>query len=684
MEDVKFQELAAVLATPSHVAIGMKLRVADKPEPFVPPIFTMDDRAALSASEVILIRASAAVGKTTLARALSAERKIPILDLAKVPVATGSLAGILTDFKGTSSAVEAFHRGLVPLLVDALDEGRLNSGDNGLLSFIETSADLILQDRSSKKVKLVMLGRPEAIAYAELWLTDKGVACTTLDVGFFDENGAHELVHAYAKADAEPGSLYLVHQKPAEVLVNTYFAKIAAALGLSSGDLWTQPQGRSFAGYAPVLAAIGSLLPRIENYVEAQNRLDEVGTTSAWGVIESVLESIVLREQGKVCDQLAQAGLETSGKGLYTPEEQAALLMQFVQRLPLSGTGHVRLSPSDMAKYADQVQRFLPEHPFLKESKFSNDVIASYVLALAITKGWKIKDVGLVRQLARQPFLWRSLKAAFNEDTILEGEYLGFILSSFWSDPLTVDEAVIVHDLDGGGGSFVEIVLRGESTRFTATTPLHFYGQMRNVSVTTAEPIGMIGIGDGATRVFSLSGENRIVGSVIDFQATELRLRNGSTWLDADVTPASGQFNIVIQDGVDYGWSKKLSSTYPFSNFVGNLVPEAAQNDDYLVQLLSDCAARAPAGTTITLFTDYSVAENDYLRSVYMRHGDKFSTLISCLVEAGHAETTPIQASGPSKIRVKLKTSFVILRDAARSTDGGELTGLIADIRQKL
>lgn len=684
MEDVKFQELAAALAIPSHVALSNNLRIAEKPEPFVPPVFTIDDPASLLASEVILIRASAAVGKTTLARAISAERKIPILDLAKVPVATGSLVGILSDFKGSTPPIDAFHRSSLPLLVDALDEGRLNSGDNGLLSFIETSADLILRDRTSKKAKLVMLGRPEAVAYADLWLTDKGVSCTTLDVGFFDEAGAHELVHAYAKADAQPNSLYLVHRQPAEALVGTYFAKIAAALGLSLSELWDKPEGRSFAGYAPVLAAIGSLLPRIENFADAQNRLDEVGTASAWGVIESVIESIVVREQGKVCDQLAHAGLKSSTEGLYTPEEQAALLMQFTQRLPLAGTGHVRLATSDMAVYSDQVRRFLPEHPFLKDGKFSNDVIASYVLAKAITKGWKITDDGLLRQLARQPFLWRSLKATFNAETLLEGAFLGYILSSFWSDPLTQDEAVAVHDLAEGGGSFVEIDIRGESTRFTATTPLHFFGQMRNVTVETEETLNLIGVGDGSTRVFSLSGENKIVGSVINLHATELRLRAGSTWLDADVAPASGQFTLVVQDGVQFGWSEQLSSTYPFSSFASTLTPDAVQNDDELVSLLSDCAARAPTGTTITLFTDYSVAENDYLRSVYMRHGERFRTLISCLIDTGHAESTPIQASGSSKIRVRLKTPFGVLRDAARAADGGKYSGLLADIRDKL
>lgn len=187
MTELKFSELAAILAVPSHTATGTKLRVADNPVPFVPPVFTIEDTDALEHCEVIFIRASAAVGKSTLARGLSAARKISILDLAKTPVATGSLVGVLNDFQGSTPAIAAFHAGKLPVIVDALDEGRLNSGDNGLFSFIETSADLILQNRTNKVAKLVMLGRPEAISYAELYLSDKGVASAILDVGFFDE-----------------------------------------------------------------------------------------------------------------------------------------------------------------------------------------------------------------------------------------------------------------------------------------------------------------------------------------------------------------------------------------------------------------------------------------------------------------------------------------------------------------
>lgn len=685
MTELKFSELAAVLAVPSHIATGTKLRVTEDPVPFVPPVFIIEDAAALERCEVIFIRASAAVGKSTLARGLSAARKLSILDLAQTPVATGSLAGVLNDFRGSTPAIDAFHAGKLPIIVDALDEGRLNSGDNGLFSFIETSADLILQNRNNKVVKLIMLGRPEAVSYAELYLSDKGVVSAVLDVGFFDEKGARELVHAYATTEAKNDSLYLVHTKPADELISTYFCKIAAALGLPSADLWTNAAGRSFAGYAPVLAALGSLLPRIENFVEAQNRLNEVGTSSAWGVIESVLDAITLREQGKVVDQLVKAGVKADTASLYSRNEQSALLMQFVQRLPQTGTGHLRLSAPDTTKYLDQVQRFLPEHPFLKGSEFSNDVIASYILAIAIMNGWKIKDEGLLRRLARQPFIWRSLKSSFVSDSILDGEYLGFILSSFWSDPLTIDESVVIQDAETGGGSFVEINLRGEATNFTATTPLHFYGQMQNVSIKTVEPISLIGMGDGSAGVFSFSGTNHVVGSIMELRATELRFRSGSTWLDAEVISPLGQFGLVIQDHTEYGWSDKLSSTYPFSLYTSVLKEQEAECEDNLMRLLADCVGRSGSGTSITVFSDYSVAENDYLRGVYARHGESFRRLISCLVEYDYAQPLPIQASGSAaKVRIKMKLSFAALREAVRNADNGEHAAIIEVLRQRI
>lgn len=685
MEDVSFKELAQALVIPDHIPAGPNLSIAERPEPFVPPVFVKNCDKRLQDAEVLLVRASAAVGKSTLTRALSAERRLPVLDLARVPVATGSLIGLLSELRGDEPALEAFHAGKIPVLVDALDEGRLHSGDNGLLSFIETSAQLILQDRRCKRPKLVMLGRREAIAYAELYLADQGVEFCRLDVGFFDEEGARALVHAYARSSAKPGSLYLVHQLPAETLISTYFSKIANALEIPEDKLWQEQAGRSFAGYAPVLAAIGSLIPEIDNFQEAQNRLEEVGSTSAWGVIESVLQSIIARDQGKVVEQLVNAGVQGDTANLYSPIEQAALLMQYVQGLPLAGTGQIKLAPGDTTKYVDQVHRFIGEHPFLRDGKFSNDVIASYVLATAITNVWPIKDEQLLRQMARQPFLWRSVKSALKSDTIAEGKYLGFILSSFWSDPLTKDERVLVRDIDGDGGTFVEIVVRDDAVTFTATTPLHFYGQVRNVSIETTEPLSLVGVGDGASRVFTFDGNNRLVGSRIDLHATELRFRSGSTWLDAEVLPTAGQLSLVILKDVEYGWSDSLSRTYPFSNYPRTLTPESDAVDDELVALLGDCAARASAGTPLPMFPDYTVADNDYLQGVFAKHGKNFSTMIAVLVEEGFAQTSPIQAAGPSKIRVRLKTPFYDLLSAARGkSEDDALNKLMVKIRAQL
>ena len=55
--------------------------------------------------ELIFIEASAAVGKSTLARQLSATLKAPILDLAKVAVSAGSLGTLLAIWKPRTKAI---------------------------------------------------------------------------------------------------------------------------------------------------------------------------------------------------------------------------------------------------------------------------------------------------------------------------------------------------------------------------------------------------------------------------------------------------------------------------------------------------------------------------------------------------------------------------------------------------
>src|ERR1700730_543241 len=66
-------------------------------------------------------------------------------------------------------------------------------------------------------------------------------------------------------------------EEAARQVIAAYFDAIEKALGLAPGKLWTDEQGKAFAGYAPVLAAVGSLLALIDNYITVANRLQKFG-----------------------------------------------------------------------------------------------------------------------------------------------------------------------------------------------------------------------------------------------------------------------------------------------------------------------------------------------------------------------------------------------------------------------
>ena len=109
------------------------LHVAVSPEPYVAPTFRVVE--GCFPAEVIFIKAPAAVGKSVTAQYLSAKRNAPLLNLAEVAVAAASFRGLLTDW--AISAEDAFHKGQLPIIVDALDEGRLWSGENSFTAFLE-------------------------------------------------------------------------------------------------------------------------------------------------------------------------------------------------------------------------------------------------------------------------------------------------------------------------------------------------------------------------------------------------------------------------------------------------------------------------------------------------------------------------------------------------------------------
>jgi hypothetical protein len=246
-------------------------------------------------SELVFVRAPAAVGKSITAQYLSAKRNAPLLDLAEVPVGTGSIQGLVAEYH--SAGITAFHRGELPIVVDALDEGRLLSGENSLEAFLESTIKFIQQNRAvTNRPKLILLGREDSTDFSRFAVEVEGQDIThcTLQLNFFEEDAASHLIDLSAKDEltrlrnlGEINENQYTRRKnnlegePVTNLKAAYFSAIEAALDLSAGTLWTDDRGCTFAGYAPVLASIGTLLAAIDNPVVVTNRLKDFSTKEA-------------------------------------------------------------------------------------------------------------------------------------------------------------------------------------------------------------------------------------------------------------------------------------------------------------------------------------------------------------------------------------------------------------------
>lgn len=684
-ESVSIQDLLDVLSEPAVVPTERaRVAVSKEPIPFVAPRLkrVSGTGSGVFATDVIVISAPAAVGKSTLARYISAKSRAPILNLAETPVSTHSLVGILqADFVGPMDPLEAFAQGRVPIILDALDEGRLLTGEKGFEQFILTTAELVNRDRSTtNRPKLLLFGRSGSSADAAfiMSLMREGLI-GEFRIDYFDHESARLIIEAYG--DAQSGATgKLRRSEPAQRAVSAYFDAISRALSLSSENLWTDPIGRSFAGYAPVLATLGQALGHERNPYDLENRLirTDASNSEAWIVIDQVIDQMLSRESDQLANKL-RSRTNSDIPHVYGRSDQLTFLARWLSGESIRGIGEPIVSGDIADIYYQLIEQKLPEHPFLDAERRTprNAVFGAAIFAHAITHGLTLgpNSTDFLVEAARQPFLWRFFSTAAGDsgDFLVDGRHLGYLLASLWTDPLEPSPSVTITD-DAVGS--VRIVINSRrATTINAVPPVVLYGSCQDAKINIGTELCLRGatVKAGGRSIFAFQGEhNALTSATLEIDADEMILES-QTWISANSVLSAGRLKLQIKSE-EFGWGGSLPTQYPWSSWQSTISdPNLEVIEDTLTNLVK--AFLLHVGEPPKPFyvgwnhQPLNTDQDRTGRSAWMSRdfAKELPVFVRLLIRHNLAAQESVSGQGASRIRIRMKCSWNDLLVAVKS-----------------
>lgn len=380
---------------------------------------------------VWLIAAPGAVGKSTLAKEICAATNAVYLDLAAASTVAGNyLVGGLVK----AGLWSAWQVGQSTLLVDALDEARLRVTQSSFEDFLADVAKVA----GTRGVPIVLLGRVGIVEEAWSILNDKfGLSPPIFDIELFQPARAKTFVQAAIKrlskvADSTTGKRVYPHLEGALAAHRLVYERAATSL-VDHLTAETSADGRQFAGYAPVLEAVATVIASESNPVKIDDAIESIFMGQVLGRVTS---EVMVREAGKLSNQLAATVPGVNSAGLYQSREQLSRLASLVL-----GAGSPKL-PSGIpqhavAAYEEAVQSLLPQHPFLdsRTQKPAGAVFGACILAAALTGD----DTNLARAAQRfasggpntpNPFLLTFYKEALAGPKAIPAEHVGLLYAS--------------------------------------------------------------------------------------------------------------------------------------------------------------------------------------------------------------------------------------------------------------
>lgn len=400
---------------------------------------------------VWLIAAPGAVGKSTLAKEICAATNAVYLDLAAASTVAGNyLVGGLVK----AGLWNAWQEGRSTLLVDALDEARLRVTQSSFEDFLADVANVA----GTRGIPIVLLGRVGIVEEAWSILNDKsGLNPPIFDIELFQPGLAKKFVRAaigqLAEAvDSTTGKRTYPHLEGALAAHQAVYDGAAASL-IDHLTAETSADGRQFAGYAPVLEAVATVVASESNPGKINDAIESIFKGQVLGRVTS---EVMAREAGKLTNQLAVTMPDVNSDGLYEGEEQLSRLASLVL-----GAGSTRL-PSSVPQYAvaayeEAVQSLLPQHPFLdsKTQKPAGAVFGACILAAALT-GDDAELASAAQRFASggqntpNPFLLTFYKEALAGRDMIPAEHVGLLYASL--------------EATAGAGEIVRLNAEGEDS----------------------------------------------------------------------------------------------------------------------------------------------------------------------------------------------------------------------------
>lgn len=367
-------------------------------EPYIEPRF---EKIVFEVEKptVVLVSALGASGKTILARHLSAETGLPVLDLGQHrPVGDNTLTGLITSsfrLEDVSQVLVGLSKGGYGVIIDGVDEGRSKTKERAFEAFLD---DIVRLTSNSPSTVVVMLGRTQALEDTWEYLSGKTVTTGVIGMRPFDLAGARAYIDAFTQGDESSHSKQYTRARD--------FIVSALKAAFVSEEV-SEDSFLSFIGYPPVLDAIVTLLDQERNYHGLLQRLEvEGGENQEVELLLKISRHIMRRDRlekvlpnfaGRIIAKAPASQQGSARSEVYGEWEQATRLIGHClgKQVELQLIGDSTLD----AEYEEALANWLQDHPFLAGSKFRNAVFEAVCLARALSSNHPIS-----RELASEYF----------------------------------------------------------------------------------------------------------------------------------------------------------------------------------------------------------------------------------------------------------------------------------------